>query len=115
MLAKMNVPASSEVGLMAVMIGAARRDGKEEWDSDSGVIFHMPHTRAGMTAYKKVPAGTTVEFADWTVLPVDGFETVEVDLDELGTTTKPAKMVSLLRNVLSTRNVVELWGKPLVY
>ena len=29
MLAKMNVSASSEVGLMAAMIGAARGDGKE--------------------------------------------------------------------------------------
>ena len=32
---------------------------------------------------------TTVEVADGTILPVDGFETVEVDLDQPGTTTKP--------------------------
>ena len=41
----------------------------------------MFHTQAGMTAYKKVPAGTTIEVADGTSLPVDGFGTVEVDLD----------------------------------
>ena len=75
----------------------------------------------GITAQKTAPAGTTVEVADWTILPVDGFETVEVDRDQLGPTTKPVKMVSvayvpgLLRNLLSTRNVVELWGNPLVY
>ena len=74
-----------------------------------------------MTAYKKVSAGTTVEVADGTILPVDRFGTLEVDLDQPGTTTKPAKMVSveympgLLKNLLSTRKAVEQWGKPLVY
>ena len=57
---------------------------KEEWDSDSGA-----------SAYKKAPAGTTVEVPDGTILPVDGFGRVEVDLDQPGTTTKPAKMVSV--------------------
>lgn len=30
-LAKLNVPANSEVGLMAVMIGAELGDGKDKW------------------------------------------------------------------------------------
>ena len=74
-----------------------------------------------MTAYKRVPAGTTVEVADRTFLPVDGFGTVGVDLDQPGTTTKPVKMVSvayvpgLSRNLLSTRKSVQQWGKPLIY
>ena len=50
-----------------------------------------------MIAYKKAPAGTTVEVADGTILPMDGFGTVKVDLDQPGTTTKP----------LSTRKTVE--------
>ena len=50
MQAKIDVPANAEVGLVAVTTGAARGDGKEEWDSDSGASFHMPHTQAGMTA-----------------------------------------------------------------
>ena len=81
----------------------------------------MSHTRAGKTAYKKAPAGTTVEVADGTILQVDGFAPVEVDLDQPGTMTKPVKMVAvayvpgLSRNLLSTRKVVEQWGKPLVY
>ena len=37
-----------------------------------------------MTAYKKAPAGTTVEVADGTILPVDGFGIDEVDLDPAG-------------------------------
>ena len=37
----------------------------------------------------------TVEVADGTILPVDGFGTVEVDLDQSGTTTKPVKMVAV--------------------
>ena len=58
MLAKINVPANAEVGLVAATTGVARGDGKEEWDSDSGLSFHMFHTQAEMTAYKKAPAGT---------------------------------------------------------
>ena len=77
------------------MTGAARGDGKEERDLDSGASFHMSHTQAGMTAYQRAPAGTTVEVADKTILPVDGFGTVEVDLDQMGTTTKPVKIVSV--------------------
>ena len=50
MLAKMNVLASSEVGLMAAVVGADHHGhDKEEWDSDSGATLHMSHTRAGMT------------------------------------------------------------------
>ena len=43
MLAKMNGPAKYEVGLMAVTIGAAYGDGKEERDLDSGASFKMSH------------------------------------------------------------------------
>ena len=73
----------------------------------------MSHTQAGITAYKKAPAGTTVEVADGTNLPVDGFRTVEVDLDQPVTTIKPMKMVlvtyvpGLWRNLLSTRETVK--------
>ena len=81
MLAKINVPANAEVGLVATTTGAARGDGKEEWDSDSGASFHMSHTQTGTTVYTKAPTGTTVEVADGTILPVDGFGTVEADLD----------------------------------
>ena len=44
---------------------------------------------------------------------MDGFRTVEVDLNQLGTTTKPVKMVSvayvlgLLQNLLSARKAAE--------
>ena len=77
----MNVPANWELRLVAATIGVARGDGEEEWDSDSGASFHMLHTRAGMTVYKTVPAGTTDEVADRIILSVNGFGTVEVDLD----------------------------------
>ena len=74
-----------------------------------------------MTAYKKAPAGTTVEVTDGTFFTVDGFGTVEAGLVQPGTTTKPVKMVSNAyvpgrsRNLLSTRKAVEQWSKPLVY
>ena len=63
------------------MIRVARRDGKEEWESDLGATFHMFHTRTRMIGYKKAPAGMTVEVANGTILPVDGFGTIEVDID----------------------------------
>lgn len=80
----------------------------------------MSHTQVGRTAYKKTPTGTTVEVPDETIWPVDGFGTVEVDLDQALTTTKPVKIVAvacvpgLLRNLLSTREPVEQLDKPLV-
>ena len=54
-------------------------------------------------------------------MPGDGFGTVEVDLDQPGTMTKPVKMAAvayvpgLSRNLMSTRKGVEQCGKPLVY
>ena len=74
-----------------------------------------------MTAYKKAPAGTTVEVVDETVLPIDGFGIVETDLDQPGTTAEPVKMVSiayvpgLSRSLLSTCKAGQQWGKQLVY
>ena len=53
MLEKLTVPAVPEVRAVAAMVGAARSERKEEWESDSGATFHMSHTRAGMSTYKK--------------------------------------------------------------
>ena len=50
MLAKLIVPAVPEVRAVAAMVGAARRDRKEEWESDFGATFRMSHTHAGMSA-----------------------------------------------------------------
>ena len=44
-----------------------------------------------MTAYKKASVGTIVEVADRTIFPVDGFGTVEVYLDQSGTTNKASE------------------------
>ena len=44
MLAKLTEPAVPEVRAVAAMVGAARSDKKEEWESDSGATFHMSHT-----------------------------------------------------------------------
>ena len=121
LLEKLTVPAVPEVRAVAAMVGAARSDRKEEWESDSGATFHMSHTRAGMSAYKKASPGTNVEIADGNILPVDGFGRIEVDLDQPGHTTKIAKMddiayvPGLSRNLLSTIKAVEQWGKPLIY
>ena len=121
MLAKINVPASDEVGRVAATTGAAREGDEDEGDLDSGALFHMSHTQAGMTAYKNATAGTTVEVADGTILTVNGLGTIEVDLNQPVTTTKLVKMVAIayvperLRNLLSTRKTLEQWGKPLVY
>ena len=110
-----------EVRAVVAMMGAARSDRKEEWESDSGATFHMSHTRARMSAYKKASPGTNVEIADGNILPVDGFGRIEMDLDQPGRTTKMVKMddvayvPGLSRNLLSTVKAVEQWGKPLIY
>ena len=121
MLAKLTVPVVPEVRKVTAMVGAARSDRKEEWESDFGATFHMSHTRAGMSAYKKASPGTNVEIADGKILPGDGFGRIEVDLDQPGRTTKMVKMddvayvPGLSRNLLSTIKAVEQWGKPLIY
>ncbi|CAM9533451.1 unnamed protein product, partial [Ascophyllum nodosum] len=105
----------------AAMVGTARSDEKEEWESDSGATFHMSHTRAGMSDYKKASPGTSIEIADGNTLPVDGFGRIEVDLDQPGRTTKMVRMddvayvPGLSRNLMSTVKAVEQWGKPLIY
>ena len=76
-LAKLTVPAVPEVRAVAAMAGAARGDRNEEWESDSGATFYTSHTRAGMSGYKKASPGTTVEIADGSILPVDGFGRIE--------------------------------------
>ena len=121
MLAKLTVSAVPEMRAVAALVGAARRNRKEEWESNSGATFHMSHTRAGMSAYKKALPGTIVEIADGNILPVDGFGRIEVDLDQPGDTTKMGKMddvayvPGLSRNLLSTIKAGEQWGKPLIY
>ena len=116
MLAKLTVPAVPQVRAVAVMMGTARSDRKEEWESDSGATFHMSHTRAGMSAYKKASPGTNVEIADGNILSVDGFGRIEVDLDQPGHTIKVVKMddvayvPELSRNYRSTIKAVEQWG-----
>ena len=121
MLAKLTVPAVPEVRAVAAMVESARSDRKEEWESDSGATFHVSHTRAGMSAYKKASSRTNVEIADHNILPVDGFGRIEVDLDQPGHTTKMVKMddvayvPGLSRKLLSTFKAVEQWGNPLIY
>ena len=121
MLAKLSVPVVPEVREVTAMVGAAHSDRKGEWESDSGATFHMSHTRAGMSAYKKASPGTNVAIADGNILPVDGFGRIEVDLDQPGHTTKMVKMddvayvPGLSRNLLSTVKAVEQSGKPLIY
>ena len=121
MLSKLTVPAVPEVRAVAAMVGAAHGNRKEKWESDSGAIFHMLHTRAGMSAYKEVSPGTTVKIADGNILLVDGLGRIEVDLDQPGHTTKMVKMddvayvPGLSRNLLSTIKAVKQWMKPLMY
>ena len=121
MLKKLNVPADSKAGLMAAILGAGRGGSKKEYELDSRATFHMSHTRTGMEAYKKASPRITIEVADGIVLPVDGFETIEVDLDQSGSTTKPVKIVAveympgLSWNLLSTLKAVEQWCKSLIY
>ena len=93
MMTKINVPANDEMTVVAATTGVARGDGKEERDSDSGASFHMFHTQTRLTACKKEPAGTTFDIFDGTIFPVDRFGTIEVDLDQPGTTIKTVKII----------------------
>ena len=72
MLAKLTVPAIPEMrAVAAIMVGAARDNRKEEWESDSGATFHMSHTRTRMSDIARRRRGRplrspTVTFYWWT-------------------------------------------------
>ena len=71
MLAKLTVPAFPEVREVAAMVGAARGDRKEEWESDSGATFLMSYTRAECLLIRRRHQGQTlrlptVTFYRWT-------------------------------------------------
>ena len=95
------------------------------WQRGTGFGFRCDNPHVSYTSSNDYlqhgACGKTVEVADGTILPVDGFETVEVDLDQPGTTTKLAKMVvvayvpEISRNLLSTRKALKQWGKAPVY
>ena len=61
-----------------------------------------------MTAYKKASAGMTVGVAGGTILPVDGFRLIEVDLDQPSTTIKLVRMVALAYVLERSRNLSPL-------
>ena len=113
------MPVNYKGGLIAAMIEAAREGSEEKWNSDFGGTFHMSHTRAGMTAYKKASPGITIKVAEGSIPPIDGFGTTDVNLDEPGDTTKPITVVAiayvpgLSRNLLSILKAVEQWDKLL--
>ena len=81
----------------------------------------MSHTRTGMTTKKKASPGTAVEVAHGHILPIDGFGTLEVDLDQPGNTTKLVRMGAIAyvlgfsRNMLSTLKAAEKWKNTLIY
>ena len=81
----------------------------------------MLRTRARMTAYKKASPGMTVGVTGRNILPVDGFGTIEMNLDQPGNTTKLARIGAVVcvpwlsMNLLSTLKAAEQWGKPLIY
>ena len=94
---------------------------KRNGNKDSGATLHMPHICAGMVSYKITCPGTLAEVADDTILPVDGFGTFEVNLDQPNTMAKPVKMVAVKyvpgrsRNLLPTCKAVKQRSKPLIY
>ena len=81
----------------------------------------MSHTRAGIRAYEKASPVTMVEVADETIPSVDEFGTIELDLDQPGSITKPVKITTVaygpgpLRNLLSILKALKNWGKSLIY
>ena len=81
----------------------------------------MSHTRAGIRAYEKASPVTMVKVADETIPLVDEFGTIELDLDQPGSITKPVKITTVaygpgpLRNLLSTLKALKNWGKSLIH
>ena len=93
--------------------------GFESWIADSGSTEHMTSDATALTEYKPAVSGNMVEVADKTLLPVQGYGGLTLELQQPGgitavTLQKVAHVPALGRNLLSTRRTGERSGERFI-
>ena len=89
------------------------------WNVDSGSTERMTPDVTALTEYEPAVPGDMVEVADKTLLPVQGYGWLTLELQQPGgitavTLQKVAHVPALGRNLLSTRRVSERSGEPFI-
>ncbi|CAN0442399.1 unnamed protein product, partial [Ascophyllum nodosum] len=87
-------------------------EGFDTWIADSGSTKHMTPDATALTEYEPAAPQDMVEVADKTLLPVQGYGGLTLELQQPGgitavTLQKVAHVPALGRNLLSTRRVSE--------
>ena len=94
-------------------------EGFESWIADSGSTEHMTPDATALKEYKPAAPGDMVEVADKTLLPVQGYGGLTLELQQPGgitavTLQNVAHVPALGFNLLSTRRVSERSGEPFI-
>ena len=102
-----------------VAVTRSAPEGCENWNADSGSTEHITPDATALTEYKPAALGNMVEVADKTMLPVQGYGGLTLELQQLGgltavTLPKVAHVPDLGRSLLSTRRANEGSGEPFV-
>ena len=89
-------------------------------NADLGSTEYTTPDATALTEYKPAAPGDTVEVADKTLLPVQGYGGLKLGLQQPGgittvTLQKVAHVPALARNLLSTRRTSERSGEPFTH
>ena len=89
------------------------------WSANSGSTEHMTPDATALTEYEPAAPGDMVEVVDKTLLPVQGYGGLKLELQQPGgitavTLQKVAHVPALGRNLLSTRQASERSREPFI-
>ena len=110
---------TSMSAILGVVVTVSAPEGFEIWNADSGSIEHMTSDATVLIEYKPAPPGDIVEVAYKTLLPVQRYGGLTLELQQPGgiavvTLQKVAHVPALGRKLLSTRRASERSGEPFI-
>ena len=114
-----SVHATPMSAIPGVEVTKSAPEGLEMWNANSDSIEDMTPDATALTEYKPAALGDMVEVADKTLLPVQEYGGLTLELQQPGgitavTLQKVAHVPALRRNLLSTRRASERSGEPFV-
>ena len=114
-----SVHTTSMSAIPGVAVIKSAPEGFESWIADSGSTEHMTPDATTLKEYKPAAPGDMVEVADKTLLPVQGYGGLTLELQQPGgitavTLQNVAHVPALGCNLLSTRRVSERSGEPFI-
>ena len=114
-----SVHTTSMSAIPGVAVTKSAPEGFESWIADSGSTEHITPDATALKEYKPAAPGDTVEVADKTSLPVQGYGGLTLELQQPDSITaitlqNVAHVPALGCNLLSTRRASERSGEPFI-